>query len=245
MKKNLLPIMIVAAGLMITACNNGPKNNENTVKDETETEQINNESDEEDVLDEDPTGIVSIRESWASQKINVNSGDQKPGIEQFALAFCKTYPQNDINHVLRDYLISPEDFGESDYSIEVLPSNGYIECMWLVQTAPLTDVCYWNRKNGHKLVAAYMEEDHESGVYSEHLAVFYDYDPETDIMTPEPSLTNMIEERVKEYDNFSVTLPSEGKDIQVFGFIDNLELDNCDVVEMELKWNGMTFDWAD
>ena len=224
---------------MITACNNDQKSNtkpaENTNKEKEEVVTPKND---------DPSGIGTIRKVWKVNAIDVDPGDQTPGIEQFALAFCKEYPQFPLNRVMRDYLIKGT-YDKSQYEIVNDPNHGYIHCMWEVQTTPVTDVCFWNRSNGNKLVAAYMEDTHESGEWYERLVAFYDFDPATNMMTPEPALTEMIMNRVKKYDCYAVTLPRVGKDINVVGYIIDKEEDSADSKEMLLKWNGMTFDWEE
>lgn len=238
MKRSYLAIVLIAAGLMMSACNNGSNQNQNgnnnSNKTENKVKPANN----------DPSGIKSIEKVWAAKAIDVDPGDITPGIEQFALAFCKEYPQFSLNKVLGDYIIDGT-YDKSEYDIVKDPSHGYIHCMWKVQTAPLTDVCFWNRNNGHKLVAAYMEDTHESGEWSERLVAFYDFDPATNMMTPEPALTEMIANRVKKYGDYSVTLPRTGKDIEVSGYIVDEEEESADVKEMQMKWNGMTFDWVE
>ena len=112
----------------------------------------------------------------------------------------------------------------------------------MVQYTNLTDVCYWNRKDGHQLVAAYMEDSGEGGWF-ENLVVFYDYDYANDLMTPEPELTQMIEDRMKKFDAYSVQLPREGKDIEVAGYVIDEEQDNADGITLKLKWDGQTFNW--
>lgn len=240
MKSIYLATMLLVAGLMMSACNNDNNQKNNTTPNE------NTEQKKEEVVNtktEDPSGIASIRKAWVNENIDVDPGDITPGIEQFALAFCKAYPQYEINKVLMDYIVSPKDYNKDEYEIVNDPRNGYIHCMWEVQTTPVTDVCFWNRKNDHKLVAAYMEDTHESRAWAERLVVFYDYDPLTVIMTPEPALTEMIEQRMKKYDDYSVVLPQKGKDIEVIGYVFDEENDSADRVEFKLKWGGMTFAW--
>lgn len=230
----------MAAALMMTACDNKQKNDGKSVESDVATAAPVDEDDSEELSD-DPTGILSIRQAWTNNTISVEAGDA-PGIEQLAFAFCQMYPQCETNKALMDYLASSDDFDRNMFNVDCQPRNGYIRCMMQVQTAPVTSACCWNRSNNHKLFAAYMESIHESGAWDEHLVVFYDYDPATDIMTPEPALTSMIEKRVKDADSYSVVLPEEGKDIIVYGYTVNEEEDSADSDEMKLKWNGMTFD---
>lgn len=248
MKRHLLVAMLFAAGLMMTACENNPKNNENPAPKENgnkenvvtpdQPKEIEKEEEEKVV---ELSGIGEIKRVWANKTFEVEPGDITPGIEQYALAFCKTYPQYELNKVIADYLID-EKYDESMYEIVNDKKNGYLRCTWLVQFTNTTEVCFWNRKDGHQLVAAYMEANYENAP-SENLVVFYDYDYANDIMTPEPALTKMIEERMQKYDDYSVVLPQQGKDIEVVGYVVDEANDTADRVELKLKWDGQTFSW--
>ena len=237
MKKHLLAVMLLAAGLMMTACgNNNKQNNNKPVVDEKKKV--------EEPKDEVRTGSIGeIKKVWAKKSFAVDPGDHTPNIETYALAFCDTYPMFEVNRVLANYLVN-EVYDNDQYEIISDKKNGYIHCMWEVQYSNFTDVCYWNRKDGHQLIAAYMEDSGEGGWF-ENLVVFYDYDYANDLLTPEPELTQMIENRMKKYDAYSVVLPREGKDIQVIGYIFDEENDTADRNELKLKWDGQTFDWVD
>lgn len=246
---------------MLLACNNNQKSDGKSV-DKADTVKANIVKVDSVKVDtatyNDPTGIVSIRKTWTSKTISVNAGKKTPDIKQLALAFCKAYPQCETNKAMMHFLTSPnaaikESYeiasnganGNFTYHIDSNPRNGYIRCIAMVETAPLTIACLWNRNNGHKLFAASMENTHENMAYDERLVVFYDYDSTTDVMTPDAALTNMIEKRVKGYDFYSVILPEQGKDIEVWAFTTDKDSDTSESKEMKLKWNGMNFDWVD
>ncbi|MBQ6964696.1 MAG: hypothetical protein IJP82_03270 [Bacteroidaceae bacterium] len=242
MKTNVLAIALMVANLLLMACNNNPKTNSEPVESDNMKDVVT-ATPADTIADNDPaSGIVAIRKAWTDTPIKVSANTSTPGIEQFALAFCKAYPQIETNKVLRDYLLSPTDYKNELYGVYSHPNDGFLRCLMLVETVHETMTCYWNRKNGHKLFAAFMEERNESGK-GDCLAVFYDYNPATDIMTPEPAQTDMIEQRMKKYDNYSLILPQEGKDITVYGYIIDEEMDNADSKELTLKWNGLTFEW--
>ena len=267
MKSNVFAMMFLAAALMMLACDNKQKTNGTSVESdsietvaaaaepEDDVEAQDFDADDEEV----PRGLDIIRKLWAGKTIDVDAGKSTPGIKQFALAFSKTYPQIGTNEALWDYLISPEadkdefDIELNDPSLDdtMIPfhiacdsHNGYIRSMAGTQTDRFTYTCYWNRKNGHKLFAAFMEECGEAMNWDDCLIVFYDYDPSTGAMTPEPALTKMIEKRMKQYECYTVRLPKEGKDIEVIG-IDGREEDACADESYKLKWNGTTFHWED
>ena len=261
MKKVSTAIMLVATALMISSCGNKTGNGENQ-DSTTVTENTNQEvttEDEEDFEVPERT-IVSIRKAWADKTIKVDADKSKVGIKDFALAFCKTYPQCETNEAMRRYLSDPELAAKDDYRLEIdnpkydypdafylscNSKNGYIRCMQELQTDRYTFACYWNRTNGHKLFAAYMEECWEQVDWDQCLICFYDYDPATGVMTPEPALTKMIEDRMKQYELcYYVMLPEVGKDIEVTG-VDSMEDDACAVDNFILKWDGMSFKWEE
>ncbi len=254
MKSKFLIFMFVTVSLMTVACDKKQKNNVEPVEsDSKEVKAANMQpaQDDEAVAQEensdaiDHSGIVSIKKAWADKTIKVESGKSAPGIEQFAKAFCKTYPQWEANTVLRDYLQSPKDYKNEMYSIQSYPSDGFIRCEMATEVTNITHTCFWNRKNGHQLFAVYMDAGTESGEWQENAVLFYDYNPDTGMMTPELVISSMIEDRVNKYDSYSVVLPQKGKDIEIKGYTINKEEDNCDVYALPLKWNGMSFEWVD
>lgn len=247
MKNTILAIVFLAAGLMMAACGDNQKNNGKAVDNNTAesvataalSEEVAPEPEEEiDELD----AIKVIRNEWMDKPINVEGDKMTAGIEQFTLAFCKMYPDFVVNKMLRDYLIAPQDYKNELYGIDNQSDNGFVRCMMMVETPHETDACYWNRKNGHKLFAAYMQAGYENGD-SEDLVVFYDYDPATGVMTPEPELTDKLEKHGKDYDYYEVRLPQEGKDIILYVCTENKEMENFDCDEQQVKWDGMTFNF--
>ena len=245
MKNTFFAIMFLATGLMMVACNNNPKNNGQAVESES-TEIVATETPTDEVAMEEEIdeldAIKAIRDVWAEKPITVEGDKTNAGIGQFAMALCKMYPDFVVNKVLGDYLVAPQDFVNEWYEVENQSDNGFVRCVMMVETTHETNACYWNRKNGHKLFAAYMQAAYESGDM-EDLVVFYDYDPATGVMTPEPALTESIEKQGKDYDYYEVRLPQEGKDIVLYVCTRNEELDNYDCNDLIMKWNGMRFDF--
>jgi hypothetical protein len=259
MKRKFLAIALMAAGLMMTACGNSQKNESAAIEgDSARSEATAAQAEDEDEFEVPERGIDAIRREWAGKPLKVEVKGTL-GIKDFALAFCKAYPQCETNRDLEKFLSSPNankeeyyeegDFpntGEMGYQIYNKARNGYIHCMLLSETGRDTYACYWNRKNGHKLFAAFMEECWEHTDMDQCLVVFYDYDPATGNMKPEPALTKKIEERVKsdDYLYYYVTLPEEGKDIEVVAIVSDEPEASSDEMWV-LKWNGQTFEWED
>ena len=72
--------------------------------------------------------------------------------------------------------------------------------------------------------------------------MFYDYDPKTNIMTPDMDVCKVVEKVAldKAFDEYLLELPQKGKDIVVNLYSDDGE-DGYDVTEKTLKWTGDTF----
>lgn len=269
MKSKRLSVVLVAAGLMMVACNNSQKTDGNAVESDskmkvatTRVAQTDDQTDDEDDFVAPERTIASIQKEWEGKTLKVDTDNKLPAIKQFALAFCKAYPQCKTNEAMLKYLNDPKAVVKDEYSITINnpddnyddefliycnSRNGFIRSMEEIQTDRFTYLCYWNRKDNHKLVAAYMEECWESADWDQCLALFYDYDPATGIMTPEPALTEMIEKRMEGYNAYWVTLPEEGKDITVSGLYvnDDEDFDDDECEPFVLKWNGTTFEWEE
>ena len=262
-RKIFAGVILLAANLMVLSCGNKQKSNDEA-ESANSTENVTTADDPEEVADVDDEevgpsrGIDAIRSVWAGKSIKVDAAGATPDIKQLTLAFCKTYPQCATNEALRQFLVSPDASKDEsrvslktpdedidiNYQISCNMPNAYIRCMGEVQTDRFTYSCFWNRQNGHKLLAVYMEECWESTAWDQCLLVFYDYDPATETLTPEPALTNMVEKRMKDYACYFVRLPEEGKDIEITG-VESEEEDAYASEDYKLKWNGNTFDWEE
>lgn len=250
MKKATLLMAVAALSFMLTACGDKKANQAQDADNETDaTVEEGTETLSEDNADGDDspalkTGeIADIRRVWASRPITPVAADKEADIEYFAFAFCMEYPDYEPNKALYDYLEFPTRYANQNFHIDNQKKNGYIKCMGMYQVNWDTSACYWKRNNGHSLVAFWMEQGHESGdpALSDALIVFYDYDPATDTMTPEPSLGKKIETDMASYDEYSVRLPEEGKDIELIGQKIDFENDSCDNTYYLLRWNGNDF----
>lgn len=182
--------------------------------------------------------VAAMVEAWKSTAINVDAGSGKPGIKQFALAFCNQYQGYKPCAALSAYLTDKQS--DPYFNIEDKTRQGYIACRTQAQFSQDITCCYWNCNNGHCLVAFWLDDSYENGDrYT--LPAFYDYDPSTQVMTPRTELTTMVENRMKTFDEFSVELPSAGKDIILTGHKIDHENDCTYNTDVTMKWNGNGF----
>ena len=234
-----------------------------TIKDEEYSEEHNDEEEGFAEWSINPGDINNIKKEWRSKVINVFTDEKSPEIHQYVKSFIAPYPYtpNDLlNNYIIDYmnnnLLSPESFlkkGSSEgeyhtthptqaYSYTIIdhPKSGYMSISADVQYDHRFDYCYWKRNNGHRLFAVYLNGEYENSSMNEQLLAFYDYDPATKKMTPEPELTDMVEAKVKGFASWVVRLPDKGKDIEVFVYQENDD-DSLHELEFDMEWNGHSF----
>ena len=245
MKIRTLVMALAAFSFMLTACENKANKEQNA---ENQTEMVAEEQTEEapSFTADDVNQIGVIYGVWDVMPIPVLALDGKTDIERFAASFCNEYSNYEPNLVLYDYLNDEKEFKKDleyfgyGYNVDNQKDNGYILCRAETQFSKDTDCYCWKRDNGHSLVAFWLEEGKE-GDDNTSLLAFYDIDPATNTMTPEPALSEKVAEAMAQYDAYSVRLPQEGKDVGLIGHKINIEEDNCDNTYYMLRWNGNDF----
>ena len=237
MKIKTLVMALVAFSFMLTACENKANKEQNTKK---QAETVVEEQTEEAFMDGQ---IEIIRGVWEKAPLPVVAAEGMADIERFALTFCNEYSTYEPNKVLYDYLKDQAKFKEDlekigiGFNVDNQKEEGYILCRAETQFSNDMDCCCWKRDNGHTLVAFWMEEAHESGENNKLLA-FYDYDPATNTMTPEPELGKKVAEAMAQYDGgYSVRLQEK----EIIGYKSNVEEENYETNIYSIHWNGNDF----
>ena len=245
MKKNTLSTMLLVMALTFAAC--GTKSGESTPNEKadqpTQTEKTEKAEETEATVDEEgeKSAISHIKEVWKTKTIDLGEREELPDVKQFALAFSEAYPDYKPNAAMKAYLAQPKNYDETKTGFHINTEqtrNGFISSRGMGQFDWDTDCCYWKRKDGHRLVAFWLSEGHENS--GESQVLFYDYNPETYTMTPEPQLTDLVEKNAASFADFSVRLPAEGKDIEVMTFTEN-DMDSYDTTSFQMIWDGQTF----
>ncbi len=235
-----IPFMLGACGDKANQTQNAEKQQETTVTDKTKESKADKKKASKSVeKDDDQTEISGIRREWASHPIENVVRGKGINIERFALAFCSEFANHKPNEVLRDYIESNKK--NSEFEIQDHRKTGFMSCLFMAQYDWNTVCCFWNRNNGHKLVAFWLIEAHESDPIDEHLLTFYDYNPTTDIMTPDAALSKKVDEAMNKFDTYTVKLPDQGKDIELVGHKIDFENDSAENTYYLLRWNGYDF----
>jgi hypothetical protein len=243
-------MMAIVCVAFLTGCGKSAKDGESASgesKDNkevvTESAEAQDESESADVDEDLPEGLDSMTSGLAETPITVSPKGAKANIQDFAQAFCSQYDRFEPNEKILKYIAAPKSYDEHEelYRVESDITNGYIRSMLLTEVARETQMCYWNRKNGHSLVGVFMANGSENSK-SENVFMFYDYDPKTNIMTPDLNVYKVVEKVAldKAFEEYLLELPREGKDIVVDLYTPNGE-DGYDVTEKTLKWTGDTF----
>lgn len=243
-------MMAIVCVAFLTGCGKSAKEGEN-VPDEskdnkevvTEVAEAQDESESADMDENVVSGLYDVTSNWKQTPITVSPKGTRVNIQDFAQAFCSQYDCFAPNEKILKYFAAPKTYDEVDesYRVESDIANGYIKSFLLTEVARLTQMCYWNRKNGHSLVGVFMVNGSENSK-SENVFMFYDYDPKTNIMTPDMDVYKVVEKVTldKAFDEYDLELPQKGKDIVVYLYTDNGE-DSYDITEKTLKWTDDTF----
>ncbi len=244
-----MAMVAIVCVAMLTGCgksaNEGESAQGEPKADEAATEktevQAESESAGEDAAS--PEGLSALVSNWQSAPISVSPKGAKANIEDFALAFCSKYDSYEPNKKMLKYFANPKAYNEDAeiYRVESDITNGYIRSFLLTEIVRATEMCYWNRKNGHSLVGVFMENGSENSD-SETAFMFYDYDPKTNVMTADKDVYKVVADVAldKDFPSYALELPKKGKDIVVNLYSDNGE-EGYDITEKLLKWNGDSF----
>ena len=186
--------------------------------------------------------LTGIAQQWQSHPLKVKVLYPKAQVRNLAMAFCRQFPQYKSNSCMADYLQHPGEvkWEERHYYVDEDVRHGYVKCDMGGQFDYMTNVCYWRRPNGHQLVGVLMQVGHE-GERCSNLLLFYDYDPQTQLMTPDTTVFNAVQKVLRSHreSNF-ITLPKEGKDIEVTA-VYWTEADDFVYDEYKLVWTNNGF----
>lgn len=176
--------------------------------------------------------IDQIRAGWTKKPI---TGVKDGNILTLVTAFNKTWHTRPATDLLKNP-VTNED-GDA-YNMVVDRPNGYVSAYELGDDGESFEACVWKRSNGHKLFAYVFQR--MIGVSVHQIILFYDYDPATQKLTPEP---NELTRFKPSYNHphgaeglvLTYHLPRQGKDVVVKEYLMNW----YSSIEHVYRWDGM------
>ena len=163
-----------------------------------------------------------VNNQWFKTTIPVKNGGQAPDVVKLLRAFNEAMPTWVVGEVLEQAdhpakgtrqsgtasIWDGEE--EDDYRILIDRRNGYVDLESQTDVNQMS-ACVWRKDNGHRIFAVSLYEQH---VMPQNLLCWYDYDPQTQKMTPAKSPVEMFEPNVKDAD-IGWCLPMTGTDFTI------------------------------
>lgn len=244
MRKTSFWMAVAAFLLVLTACGEKKANQTENGGEATDslTENVEAVEDEDGFTSDAELAMRKMQTTWSKESIEGLPPEENGlDIVALAVAFCEKYSDFDANKQLVTYFTRRDQFNSDWYFVDEDLKNGYVRCGSGSEISSDVTACYWKKKDGHRLVAFWLELGHEGSEHVDQLLAFYDYDPESDSMTPKPELSQRVEKTMSKFDAYSVRLPDEGKDIILMGH-DFGDDDSYQCTYYLFKWNGNDFD---
>ena len=159
------------------------------------------------------TSLVDIDKGWASKPINnVINGTLGIMLERFDQTW-PTWMLRSVRNTMEKGLAKEVLDKETDLTVTVDSKNGYAAIGDGGTDGEYMSACYWNRTNGHKLLAVLLGSPTNPCI---EVLCTYDYDPQKKVLTPEPDILKGYRwaDR-KEYSQLFIKLPKRGKTVLV------------------------------
>lgn len=157
------------------------------------------------------TSLEDIDKGWAKKPINnVVNGSLGIMLERFD----QTWPTW-MGTAIRGAMEKGESKvvldEETNLTVTIDSKNGYVEVGDAGTDGESMSACYWNRSNGHKLLAVHMSDPTDPFI---ELVCFYDYDPQKKALIPEPDILAGFRKWTPENPYYYV-LPKQGKTLAI------------------------------
>lgn len=157
--------------------------------------------------------LEDLDKQWATKPINnVINGSLGIMLERFDQTW-PTWMLGAVRNTMEKGLDKEVLDQETSLTVTVDIKNGYV-CVGDGGTdGEYMSACYWNRSNGHKLLAVLLGKPTDPCI---EVLCTYDYDPQKKMLTPEPDILKGYRWGDKgEYKQIFCNLPKKGKDITV------------------------------
>ncbi len=184
-----------------------------------------------------------VNSQWRTKKISVKNGGQTPDVVTLLRAFHQALPTWAVSQVLKQADHPAKDTRQSgtaaiwdgeeedDYRILIDRRNGYADL------ASQTDIdqtaaSVWRKDNGHRIFALSLFQQHGN---PQNVLCWYDYDPQTQTMTPEKSPLDDFKPSAKGA-FVAYELPMTGTDFNIIEYYPSLP-----AITHVYKWNRKQF----
>ena len=177
------------------------------------------------------TSLEEIDKGWKTKPIdNVINGSLGIMLERFDQMW-PTWMVGAVRNTMEKGLEKEVLEDETALTVTVDSKNGYVSVDDGGTDGEYMSACYWNRSNGHKLLAILVGKPTDPCI---EILCTYDYDPQKKMLIPEPDILKGYRwgDR-KEYTQLFCHLPKKGKDVQVD------EWGNDSPVRHTFIWDGM------
>ena len=184
-----------------------------------------------------------VNSQWRTKKISVKDGGQTPDVVTLLRAFHQALPTWAVSQVLKQADHPAKGTRQSgtasiwdgeeddDYRILIDRRNGYADL------ASQTDIdqtaaSVWRKDNGHRIFALSLFQQHGN---PQNVLCWYDYDPQTQTMTPEKSPLDDFKPSAKGA-FVAYELPMTGTDFNIIEYYPSLP-----AITHVYKWNRKQF----
>ena len=161
------------------------------------------------VLAQDPLGLEDIEKGWKTKTINnVANGSFGVMLERFDQTW-PTWMVSSVRDAMEKGLSKVVLDEETALKVIIDAKNGYAEVIDAGTDGEYMSACYWNRPNGHKLLAVCLGDPVDPFI---EFVCFYDYDPQKKALIPEPGILSDFRKWTVEKPYFC-NLPKQGKNL--------------------------------
>lgn len=183
-----------------------------------------------------------FNKDWRYKPITVENGGQAPGVVTLLKAFQQTWPTWVANEVIKQAnKPAPTTFksgtatiyeSEDDYRILIDKANGYVDLTSETDIDQM-QACVWRKSDGHRIFAVSLYEQHDP---VPNLLCWYDYDPQTQTLSPERSPLDGFKPAC-EGAIVNWHLPMKGTDFEIYEYYNVLS----NPITHVYKWDKLFF----
>ncbi len=159
------------------------------------------------------TSLEDINKGWGTKTINnVINGSFGIMLERFDQTW-PTWMVGVVRKTMEKGLAKEVLDEETELTVTVDTKNGFVSVGDAGTDGEYMSACYWNRPNGHKLLAVLLGKPTDPCI---EVLCTYDYDPQKKALIPEPSILKGYRWGDRgEYQQIFCNLPRTGKNVTV------------------------------